>query len=70
MEIAAGRLTVAAELVDDGLESSLDSGNAQAVWLRYPDGLVHAHLGSDEGRVRPLAEMRAWGSAAASTRGS
>ncbi len=65
VEIAAGRLTAAAELVDDGLESSLDSGNASmAVWLRYPDGLVHAHLGSDEARIRHgIAEMRAWGSA-------
>ena len=65
VEIAAGRLTVAAVLVDDGLESSLDSGNASmAVWLRYADGLVHAHLGSDEGRARhAIAEMRAWGRA-------
>ena len=72
VEIAAGRLTVAAELVDDGLESSLDSGNASmAVWLRYPDGLVHAHLGSDEGRVRATRSPRCGrgGSSTASTPG-
>ena len=63
VELAAGRLTVAAELVDDGLESALDSGNApMAMWLRYPDGLVHAHLGDDERARRAAAEMRAWGS--------
>ncbi len=63
VELAAGRLAAAAERSGDGLESALDSGNASiAMWLRYPDGLVHAHLGSDEERVRRSVEaMRTWG---------
>src|SRR5262249_54466571 len=53
VELATGRLAEAAELAGDGLESALDAGNASiAMWLRYPDGLAHAHLGSDDGRVR------------------
>ena len=71
VEIAAGRLTVAAELVDDGLESALDAGNASiGVWLRYPDGLVHAHLGSDEGAsgTRSSRCGRGGASTASSTR--
>ena len=32
------------------------------MWLRYPDGLAHAHLGSDDERARlTVDEMRAWG---------
>jgi DNA-binding CsgD family transcriptional regulator len=63
VELAAGRLAAAAERTDDGLESALDAGNASiAMWLRYPDGLVHAHLGSDEERVRlAVTAMRTWG---------
>jgi DNA-binding NarL/FixJ family response regulator len=63
VELAAGRLGDAAELVDDGLESALDAGNASiAMWLRYADGLAHAHLGSNEERVRVAVDaMRAWG---------
>ncbi len=63
VELAAGRLAVAAQRSGDGLESALDAGNAPiATWLRYPDGLVHAHLGSDDERVRRNVDaMRAWG---------
>jgi DNA-binding CsgD family transcriptional regulator len=63
VELAAGQLAVAAELVGDGLESALDAGSTSiAMWLRYPDGLVHAHLGTDDERVRQaVAELRAWG---------
>ncbi len=51
VELAAGRLPEAAQLVDDGLESAFDAGNLSAVmWLRYADGRVHAHLGD---RRRP-----------------
>jgi DNA-binding CsgD family transcriptional regulator len=63
VELAAGRLAEAAQLVDDGLESAFDAGNLSAVmWLRYTDGRVHAHLGGDDDRVRQAAaEMRDWG---------
>ena len=63
VELAAGRLDEAAQLVDDGLESAFDAGNLSAVmWLRYADGRVHAHLGGDDDRVRQAAtEMRDWG---------
>jgi DNA-binding CsgD family transcriptional regulator len=63
VELAAGRLGEAAELVDDGLESALDAGTTSiAMWLRYVDGLAHAHAGLDEERVRRDVEaMRAWG---------
>jgi DNA-binding CsgD family transcriptional regulator len=63
VELAAGRLPEAAQLVDDGLESALDAGNVSvALWLRYADGRVRAHLGVDDDRVRQAAaEMRDWG---------
>jgi DNA-binding CsgD family transcriptional regulator len=63
VELAAGRLPEAAQLVDDGLESAFDAGNlSAAMWLRYADGRVHAHLGGDDARVRQAAaEMRDWG---------
>jgi DNA-binding CsgD family transcriptional regulator len=65
VELSAGRLAEAAQLVDDGLESALDSGNASiAMWLRYADGLAHVHSGSDEARARlAVDEMREWGHA-------
>jgi DNA-binding NarL/FixJ family response regulator len=63
VELAAGRLPEAAQLVDDGLESAFDAGNlSAAMWLRYADGRVRAHLGGDDARVRQAAaEMRDWG---------
>ena len=58
VELAAGHLVVAAQLVDDGIESATDAGNPSVVmWLRYPEGLVAAHLGDDE---RAIAAPRRW----------
>lgn len=57
LEIAAGNLTTAAELADDGVEAAADAGNAQAVaWLSYPVGIVQAHLGNGE-RARDAASL-------------
>jgi DNA-binding CsgD family transcriptional regulator len=63
VELAAGRLAVAAELVGDGLESALDAGNeSMALWLRYPDGLISSHHGLDDERARhAAAAMSGWG---------
>ena len=48
-EIAAGNVTLAAELADDGLESALDAGNwSAAVWV-----------GTPRSRQRPSREHRA-----------
>jgi DNA-binding CsgD family transcriptional regulator len=65
VDLAAGNFAATAQLVDDGLESAFDAGNRSAVmWLRYPDGLVHAHVGDDDARVRlAVDEMREWGRA-------
>ncbi len=70
VELAAGRLVIAAELVGDGLESALDAGNASvAIWLRYPEGLVNSHLGSDDERARhAAAELRARGASSTGNR--
>jgi DNA-binding NarL/FixJ family response regulator len=57
LEIAAGNLSAAAELADDGVEAAADAGNPQAVaWLAYPVGIVQAHLGNAE-RARDAANL-------------
>jgi DNA-binding NarL/FixJ family response regulator len=62
VEVAAGALRTAAELVDDGMEAATDAGNAQAKsWLAYPEGLVHVHLGDAERAERAAARLEAWG---------
>jgi DNA-binding CsgD family transcriptional regulator len=62
LELAAGNLSVACRLAEDGIESATDAGNGPIIaWLRYPDGLAAAHLGDHE-RARAAADaMCAWG---------
>ena len=49
LEIAAGNLRLAADLVDEGMEAAADAGNPQAgAWLSYPLGVVSAHRGDDD----------------------
>ena len=43
VEIAAGNLSIAAELAEDGIEAADDAGNDQAAaWLGYPLGVAEA----------------------------
>ncbi len=62
LELAAGDVTRAAELADDGIEAAGDGGNEQATaWLAYPAGLAAAHLGDTDRAERWAGLLRTRG---------
>jgi DNA-binding CsgD family transcriptional regulator len=59
--IAAGDLTRAARLLDDGFEAATSSGNEEALsWLAYPAGMVSALRGDAEGALWAADRLTWW----------
>ncbi len=61
LELAAGDLDHAERLVDDGLESTLVSGDQEAAaWLSYPGGLLAALRGDAEAAGAAAERLDRW----------